>query len=1098
MPLEVGSVEARLSLSTEAFTRGLDAAHQKLMQSAARFGQARPADAVVANMERLTETISFQERQFAIMEEELGRVASKYGETSLQVQKKQLALDRLSASIERNEEKLRSLADGVDDARGGFDGLTQVLIGAARHIGEMGVEMAANALAGLVDMTAQAGAAGIEYNSTLQQTEAQLRALTGSAAGAQEVMALIKQEADQVPSVPLQDLARAATSLQPATKMANASLEELLDTAELLAASNPEEGISGASFALREAVSGDYTSLIERFNMPRAAINKLKEEGVPALEIVQRSMADLGITSDLLAEQSNTLSGRWVAFQGALLKVAGAATGESFEALNEALGEMLGRVQENGPAIEAWAKEFGSSLARIVVSGADIAEKIPWEIIGLGLSKGAEGAAFLAESLETAYVAGAQLVTLYGGLVGMADAILSGEDATQGWERGITNVGTSFRLLGEEQAASTDHMKAMASEIQKVEASATALGRALPKLKPEDGMNAGDLRAHQLKLLEEEADARESLADKQAALNAKAAESERKYAADVVAARTQLTKAHEEYAASVASAEAERASAVEALEAQHQDTLASIRQERVGSEEALRQGRLAAEAEYRAAVEELERAHGEKLADLGRDLSRKMEDYDRDREQRAAELGQKLEDIERGHADRVEALLGQREGIEQDAADKRLGIEAKLKEQLASLEEKHRERIAKIKEGVSEIEGKISGNAWALIKNGRRNVEDFLKGEDRKRYQQLQKQLADEQAEHEKQRQALTDEAESALEANASQEATKLAQVEERLAKEKEAHERAVTEANERYTLDAENRRMAHERAVTDLETRIARENEGHARQAEELKAKRDAELADVQAKHEATLAKLAERFGKEQAAYDAQRATIQAKHATERADIEASYQERKQVVETKLSEMRAAHQAAQQDIRQQLYDTSVAHRQRMQELAEQWNGPISQVERYRQLMAESGLGGGGAVPDALRGALAGANKPGGRATDSITKRALGGPLGAGELALVGEQGPELFMSQQAGSVLNALQTRALLGNIAPAMPAAQARGGGPVTVHIDMSGMTVTSQADEQRLVDKLTGRLEGIFMGGSTQQEVGGTRLIHGGRVR
>jgi hypothetical protein len=1066
MPLEVGSVEARLSLSIEAFERGLDAAHQKLMQTTARFGQAKPADAVVAN------------------------------------------LNKLASAITNNERRLQDLNDGLHKTKNAFEivtesvngGLSQALIGAARYMGELGVEMAANAIAGLVDKVVQAGAAGMEYNSTLQQTEAQLRALTGSAAGAQEVMALIKQEAEQVPSIPLQELAGAATSLQPATKMAKASLEELLDTAELLAASNPEEGIKGAAFALREAVSGDYTSLIERFNMPRTAINKLKEEGVPALEIVRRSMADLGITSDLLSEQSNTLAGRWAAFQGAMLKVAGAATKEPFEAISGALGELLAKVQENGPAIEEWAKEFGASLARVVVSGADIAEKIPWSLIGGSLSNIARGAAILSEWFETAYVAGAQLVTLSGGLLGLAKAVREGKDPIQGWEQGIVAVGTSFNLLGEEQQASTDHMRAMSNEIQKAEQRAVALGRALPKLKPDEGMNTGETRAYQLKLLEQEATARESLASKQASLNEKMAESERKYVADVTTTRAQAAKAHEEYAARVVEVDSARAQALEALEKQHQGALIAIQQERTQSEEELRQGRMEAEAEYRTAVEELERSHGEKLADLQIDLSRKLEDYDRERVQRAGDLASKLEELERGYADKVTGLARQREAIEQEAADKRLGIETKLRDKLAALDEKLSTKTLKDREAKAAIENSLSARQMELVKAGKFNLEQYLSKEDKARLAEIKARLDAEQAEHDKQRTALEAAAQAEVEEAAKLEAAKLGQIEERLAKEKEVHDRAAAEANERYNLDAENRRIAHERAVADLETRLTRENEGYGRQAEELAAKRDAELAEVQAGHEAALGKLAERFGKEQESYETNRTAIQAKHAGEVADLKASLDERLAATQAKLADMRAAHQATQQDIRQQLYDTSVAHHQRMQELAEQWNGPISQVERYKQLMAESTLGGGGVVPDALRGVLGGANKVDtARAVDGIAKRALGGPLGAGQLALVGEGGPELFMSKQAGHILDARRTQAMLAGISPSMPSPAVQGGGPITVHFDMSGMTITSQADEQRLLDGMTERLQTIFMGGSTQQEVGGTRLSYsGGRLR
>ena len=59
--------------------------------------------------------------------------------------------------------------------------------------------------------------------------------------------------------------------------------------------------------------------------------------------------------------------------------------------------------------------------------------------------------------------------------------------------------------------------------------------------------------------------------------------------------------------------------------------------------------------------------------------------------------------------------------------------------------------------------------------------------------------------------------------------------------------------------------------------------------------------------------------------------------------------------------------------------------------------------------------------------------------------RAGGGPLGAGQMAIVGENGPELFMSQSGGTVLNRSQLEAL-----------GVSGGGRGDVHVHMGGITV------------------------------------------
>jgi hypothetical protein len=537
----------------------------------------------------------------------------------------------------------------------------------------------------------------------------------------------------------------------------------------------------------------------------------------------------------------------------------------------------------------------------------------------------------------------------------------------------------------------------------------------------------------------------------------------------------------------------------------HQKELVSIQAEGIKATEEAQQARLVAsekrllsereaEAAHAQALAEMEREHAEAIGDLRLDLSRKLEDYDRERVQRADELADRLAGLERGYNDKVAEAATQREGIEQDAADKRLDIDARLKERTEALEEKHQEKLKKIKEGITEIEGKISGNAWALIKNGRRNIEDFLGAEDRKRYQALQQQLADEQAEREKQAKKLRDDAETALMENARQEAEKLGQIEERLAKEKEALDRATQDANERYALDTENRRIAHERAVEDLQLRIERELAEYDRQQQALEAKREealgkakgqheAELAAIQDKHSAAHTALEERLKAENERYAEQGAALRTQYQAETDDLRRSLQERTQATREKLAEMAEAHGRTQYDLRYQLYETSREHQERMNEIARQWDGPLSKAQEYADALARAAAGAALANAPATNYTYGGA-------------RAMGGDVDPGRMYLVGKRGPELLTSRQTAAIVNNQMTQALLAG-------GGSLGGGmnfnaPL---VSMGGVTVTNEADEQRLVDRATSEMEAclksLFKGGRTQQEVATPRFTIGPRL-
>lgn len=153
----------------------------------------------------------------------------------------------------------------------------------------------------------------IGTNREMEEARATLLALTKDAGETDKIIAAMNKEAAKTPFT-FGQISAAYVSLLPLTKQYKLDLQELVEVSELLAASNPQEGLEGAAFALREALSGDYTSLIERFNLSRAAINELKADGVPALEIVRQSMAGLGIDAELLARRAETTGAKWNTF----------------------------------------------------------------------------------------------------------------------------------------------------------------------------------------------------------------------------------------------------------------------------------------------------------------------------------------------------------------------------------------------------------------------------------------------------------------------------------------------------------------------------------------------------------------------------------------------------------------------------------------------------------------------------------------------------------------------------------------------------------------------------------------------------------------
>lgn len=92
-----------------------------------------------------------------------------------------------------------------------------------------------------------------------------------------------------------------------------APIEKILEVQARLAAISPEQGLAGAAFAARELASGDTVSLVERFEIPREAANRWRDEiraGADAVEVLDRGLAEMGATNAIIAAGMEGLAGQ--------------------------------------------------------------------------------------------------------------------------------------------------------------------------------------------------------------------------------------------------------------------------------------------------------------------------------------------------------------------------------------------------------------------------------------------------------------------------------------------------------------------------------------------------------------------------------------------------------------------------------------------------------------------------------------------------------------------------------------------------------------------------------------------------------------------
>lgn len=264
------------------------------------------------------------------------------------------AKDNASAAIR----DVNSQLDQGEVSSGRFErGLSRMRATLLRTVATIGLAGAAAGTASTV--------LGIKFNSSVEQASAKLNAFMKDGELVAKTLDWVKTEAADT-QFSFVDLANAAADLTPVSRTSGQSLKDLVRQAEVLAALNPTEGLTGAVFSLREALSGDWVSIVDRFNLPRQRINQLKAEGVPAMQIISQTLKEMGIDYDLVSKQGQTAAARWDQIKDKFTMAMGAATLPLFEKISTYLDD-LNKVD---------FAQLGENLAAGFQTGLDVIKNI--------------------------------------------------------------------------------------------------------------------------------------------------------------------------------------------------------------------------------------------------------------------------------------------------------------------------------------------------------------------------------------------------------------------------------------------------------------------------------------------------------------------------------------------------------------------------------------------------------------------------------------------------------------------------------------------------------------------------------------------------
>jgi hypothetical protein len=177
-------------------------------------------------------------------------------------------------------------------AAGGIEGMAQSVQGLQAAFQGLAVVGIAQQLIGWGTGAAQA-------SMQLDKVEGTARMLSGTTKSYNELLALAKTNQGLFGGS-LADNIQGLTGFANMAKKSGVSLSEFNDLAQRLNLLDPAQGMEGAAVALKEAMSGSSQSLVERYELPRAALAKLSDANMSAADRVKylsAMIADQGVAA---------------------------------------------------------------------------------------------------------------------------------------------------------------------------------------------------------------------------------------------------------------------------------------------------------------------------------------------------------------------------------------------------------------------------------------------------------------------------------------------------------------------------------------------------------------------------------------------------------------------------------------------------------------------------------------------------------------------------------------------------------------------------------------------------------------------------------
>jgi hypothetical protein len=234
--------------------------------------------------------------------------------------KAQLAQTDLNGKIRLYEQRLKSVAPATTEyyknqerlatlnqrAANSSRGLATSLQGISSAAGALGIGFG-SAASEVANITKEL----VQYGNEVEDTITSAEILAGSQEEYARILALARKE-QRLFGTSYTEAVQNATNFSVVARNQSVELERLFGVTQRLASSDTQQGIEGASIAIKELFSGSSSSLKLRFETFSAEqIEALGQAGLTAnerLELLDETLNDLGFTQETLDERLNNTS----------------------------------------------------------------------------------------------------------------------------------------------------------------------------------------------------------------------------------------------------------------------------------------------------------------------------------------------------------------------------------------------------------------------------------------------------------------------------------------------------------------------------------------------------------------------------------------------------------------------------------------------------------------------------------------------------------------------------------------------------------------------------------------------------------------------